>query len=142
MSVCTPLTTIIFELSKLYINKEEFEIIKIHPVLGYEVFQNSKKQILKIASIVAHEHHEKWDGTGYPRGLKSTEINIYARITTIADVFDALTQKRIYKEPWSTQKVLDFFDENSGTHFDPELVKLLHDNIEEIEKFREDYQKE
>lgn len=124
------------------LTKEEFEIMKTHPYLGYEVFQNSKKQILKIASIVAHEHHEKWDGTGYPRGLKSTEINIYARITTIADVFDALTQRRIYKEPWSTQKVLGFFDENSGIHFDPELVKLLHDNIEEIEKFREDYPKE
>jgi len=121
---------------------EEFEIMKTHPFLGYEVFRNSKKQILKIASIVAYEHHEKWDGTGYPRGLKSNEINIYARITTIADVFDALTQKRIYKEPWSTPKVLDFFSENSGSHFDPELVKLLHDNISEIEKFREDYQKE
>lgn len=124
------------------LTEDEFKIIKTHPYLGYEVFQNSKKQILKIASVVAYEHHEKWDGTGYPRGLKSTEINIYARITTVADVFDALTQKRVYKEPWSTKKVLDFFDENSGTHFDPELVKLLHDNIDEIEKFREDYEKE
>ena len=121
---------------------EEFRIMKTHPSLGYEVFKNSKKQILKVSSIVAHEHHEKWDGTGYPRGLKAEEINIYARITTIADVFDALTQKRIYKEPWSTQKVLSFFEENSGTHFDPTLVKLLHENISEIEKFREDYQKE
>jgi len=121
------------------LTKEEFDIMKTHPSLGYEVFKDSQKQILKVASIVAQQHHEKWDGTGYPQGLKSTEIDINARITTIADVFDALTQKRIYKEPWSTQKVLDFFDENSGTHFDPELVSLLHANIKEIEKFREDY---
>ena len=124
------------------LTEEEFEIMQTHPSLGYEVFQNSKKQILKVASIVAHEHHEKWDGSGYPRGLKEEEINIYARITTIADVFDALTQKRIYKEPWSTEKVLSFFEENSGTHFDPQLVRLLHENISEIEKFREDYKKE
>jgi len=124
------------------LTEEEFIIMKTHPVLGYEVFKNSQKKILKIASLVAQQHHEKWDGSGYPQGLKFTEINIYARITAVADVFDALTQKRIYKEPWSTQKVLGFFDENSGTHFDPELVKLLHENIEEIGKFREDYQKE
>ena len=113
---------------------QEWEIMKSHAELGYKMLENSNKNILRVAAIVAHEHHEKWDGTGYPRGLKSNEINIYARITTVADVFDALTQKRIYKEPWSTPKVLDFFSENSGSHFDPELVQLLHDNIKEIER--------
>ena len=121
------------------LDEDEFKIMQTHPSLGREVFKNSEKKILKIASIVAYQHHEKWDGTGYPQGLKGENIDIYARITTVADVFDALTQKRVYKDPWSNEKVLKFFDENSGIHFDPKLVDLLHKNIEDISKFREDY---
>jgi response regulator RpfG family c-di-GMP phosphodiesterase len=119
------------------LEQNEYAIMKTHVDLGYEIFKGSNKEILKIASIVAHEHHEKWDGTGYPQGLKEEEISIYGRITAIADVFDSLTQKRVYKEPWSIQKVLDFFVENKGTHFDPKLVELFISNIDEIEKFKD-----
>jgi len=77
------------------LEENEYAIMKTHVNLGYEIFKGSNKEILKIASIVAHEHHEKWDGTGYPQGLKAKEINIYGRITAIADVFDSLTQKKI-----------------------------------------------
>ena len=108
--------------------------MQTHPELGYKIFKSSKKEILKIASIVAYEHHEKWDGTGYPQGLKGEEISIYGRITAIADVFDSLTQKRVYKEPWSIDRVLSFFNENKGTHFDPKLVELFIENIEKLSK--------
>jgi len=112
------------------LTKDEFEVMKTHASLGHEMLHMSKRAILNAASIVAYQHHEKWDGTGYPRGLKGEEIHIYGRITAIADVFDALGSDRVYKKAWPLQKILNLFEEERGKQFDPELVDLFLDNLE------------
>jgi len=109
---------------------EEFEIMKTHSVLGYEMLKYSNKSILKAASTLAYEHHERWDGKGYPRGIKGEEIHIYGRITAIADVFDALGSDRVYKKAWPLEKILNLFKEERGKQFDPNLVDIFLDNLE------------
>ncbi|NPA59217.1 MAG: HD domain-containing protein, partial [Epsilonproteobacteria bacterium] len=109
---------------------EEFEIMKSHAEIGYSMLKHSSKSILKAAAIVAYEHHEKYNGRGYPQGLKGEEIHIYGRITAIADVFDALGSDRVYKKAWPLQKILKLFEEERGEHFDPVLTDLFLDNLE------------
>ncbi len=111
------------------LSEEEFEVMKTHAVLGYDMLKSSHKPILQAAAIVAHEHHECFDGSGYPRGLKGEDIHIYGRITAVADVFDALSSKRVYKKAWPLAEVMVYFDQESGHCFDPVLVKLLVDNL-------------
>ncbi len=115
---------------------EEFKIMKTHSTLGYNLLKDSDKPILKAAAIVAREHHEKWDGTGYPKKLKGEDIHIYGRITAIADVFDALGSKRVYKDAWSDEKIFDFFKEQKGKHFDPKLIDIFFNNFEEFDEVR------
>jgi response regulator RpfG family c-di-GMP phosphodiesterase len=119
------------------LTKEEFEIMKSHAVIGYEMLKHSEKSILKASSIVAYEHHEKWNGTGYPRGLQGEEIHIYGRITAIADVFDALGSDRVYKKAWHIEKILKLFEEEKGEHFDPKLIDIFMDNLEHFLGIRE-----
>ncbi len=107
------------------LNDEEWEIMKGHAQLGYEMLKHSNRKILKAAAIVAKEHHEKWDGSGYPNGLKGEEIHIYGRITAVADVFDALGSDRCYKKAWPLEEILELFKKERGKHFDPKLVDLL-----------------
>lgn len=114
------------------LNAEEWEIMKTHAELGYEMLKNSNRQILKSAAIVAGEHHEKYDGTGYPNGKSGEDIHVYGRITAIADVFDALASDRVYKKAWELEKVLDLFKEERGKHFDPKMVDILFDNLDEF----------
>ena len=109
---------------------EEFEIMKSHSEIGYKMLKHSDRPMLKAASILAYEHHEKWNGQGYPQGLKGEEIHIYSRITAVADVFDALGSERVYKKAWPIKKIVAFFEEEKGKHFDPFLVDLLLDNLE------------
>jgi len=116
------------------LTKEEFEIMKNHSNIGYNILKSGKREILHTASIIAHEHHEKWDGTGYPQGLKGEDIHIYGRITAIADVFDALTYERVYKDAWPVQKAFDFIKDGRGKHFDPKLVDIFFENIDNIKK--------
>ena len=111
---------------------EEFEIMKEHSSLGYEMLKHSKRPLLKTAAIVAQQHHEKWDGTGYPNGLKKEEIHIYGRITALADVFDALGSNRVYKKAWSDEKIFALFKEERAKHFDPQLVDIFFDNLDEF----------
>jgi response regulator RpfG family c-di-GMP phosphodiesterase len=118
------------------LTKEEFELIKSHTTLGYNILHNSKRDILRTAAIVAYEHHEKYDGTGYPRGLKKDEIHIFGRITAVADVFDALGHDRVYKQAWKLDDILSFFKQERGKHFDPILVDLLFDNLDEFLKIK------
>ena len=113
-------------------NDEERQIMNTHSQLGYDMLKHSNRDLLKLASIVAYEHHEKWDGTGYPNRLKGEEINIYGRITALADVFDALGSDRIYKKAWNDEKIFKFFKEESGKQFDPKLVDLFFENISEF----------
>lgn len=121
------------------LTSEEFEIMKTHSALGYNMLKNSNRRVLKAASIIAHQHHEKYDGTGYPQGLKGEDIHIYGRISCIADVFDALGSKRVYKDPWPLEKILDYFKEESGHLFDPKLIKIFFENIEEIISIRDKF---
>ena len=112
--------------------QEEREIMNTHAQLGYDMLKHSNRDLLKLASIVAYEHHEKWDGTGYPNQLKGEEINIYGRITALADVFDALGSDRVYKKAWNDEKIFKFFKEERAKQFDPKLVDLFFENISEF----------
>lgn len=121
------------------LTEEEFQVMKTHAQIGYDMLKHSKRPILQAAAIVAHQHHEKYNGTGYPNGLKGDEIHIYGSITAIADVFDALGSDRVYKKAWPLDKILNFFKEEKGEHFHPQLTQLLLDNIEAFLKIRERY---
>lgn len=121
---------------------DEFEIMKQHAFLGHEILSASARGMLKAAATVAFEHHEKWDGSGYPKGLKGEEIHIYGRITAVADVFDALGSDRCYKKSWPLEKILELFKEESGRHFDPRLVDLLMENLDKILEIRDKFRDE
>lgn len=101
---------------------EERTEMQSHTTLGFEMLKHSDRELLKTAALVAVQHHEKWDGTGYPNGLKGEEIHIFGRLTAIADVFDALICKRIYKEPWPVEKITAMFIEERGKDFDPDVI--------------------
>ena len=118
---------------------EEWEIMKTHTQAGYEMLKDSKLDVLQMGALVAVQHQEKFDGTGYPKGLKGEEIHIYSRITTVADVFDALGSERSYKQAWATVDIIQYFAEGRGTHFDPQLVDLLLVNLEEFLAIRRDF---
>ncbi len=111
---------------------QEFEIMKEHTSLGYEMLKHSKRPLLQAAAIVAKEHHEKWDGTGYPEAKKAKEIHIYARITAISDVFDALGSDRVYKKAWDDERIFQLFRDEKGKHFDPKLVDIFFENLDKI----------
>lgn len=111
---------------------EEFEIMKTHAAIGYEMLKDSDKEIIKVASIIAYTHHEKYDGSGYPNGTKGENIPLYGRITAVADVFDALSTARVYKPAWEIDRVLQLFREERGKHFDPRIVDVLFENLNEV----------
>jgi len=119
--------------------QDEFEIMKKHTSYGWDIFNKSEHELLKAAAIIAHQHHEKYDGSGYPRGLKADEIHIFGRITAIADVFDALSQNRVYKNAWSTQETFEYIEKQSGKSFDPQLVRLFLNNKEAILKIKDEH---
>ncbi|SFL26651.1 GAF domain-containing protein [Paenibacillus sp. 1_12] len=121
------------------LTNEEFDIMKTHTQIGYGLLKNSTRRILKTAAIVAHQHHEKWNGRGYPLGLQGEEIHIYGRITAIADVFDALGSERVYKQAWELDRILNLFKEERGEHFDPVVVDAFIAQLPEILKVRESY---
>ena len=121
------------------LTKDEFEIMKTHAELGYNMLCYSDKPILKAAAIVAGEHHEKWDGSGYPNAKSAEEIHIYGRITAVADVFDALGSERIYKKAWELDKIIQLFKEERGKHFDPKIVDLFLQNIDSFVKIRDKF---
>lgn len=124
------------------LNLDEWKIMQTHAELGYNMLKHSHKPILQAAAIVANEHHEKWDGSGYPRALQGEDIHIYGRITAIADVFDALGSKRVYKEAWALEDILELFEKEKGKHFDPKLVDLFVNNLEKFLKIRDRFQDE
>ena len=111
---------------------QEFEMMKNHARIGWEILHKSDRPIMKSAAITALQHHERWDGTGYPQGLAGENIHIYGRIAAIADVFDALSHSRCYKEPWPKEKIIEIFKKDAGTHFDPKLVDLFLGNLDEF----------
>ena len=111
------------------LTEEEIHIMQRHTTIGYSILSESKRPLLRAAAIVAHQHHEKWDGTGYPQGLKGEEIHILGRVTAISDVFDALDTKRSYKEKWPLNDIFAFIKTERGRHFDPKLVDIFVDNF-------------
>ena len=117
-------------------DENERFIMNTHAELGYKMIKDSNRPLLKAASIVAYEHHEKWNGTGYPRKLKGEEIHIYGRVTALADVFDALGSDRVYKKAWSDERIFKLIHEERGEHFDPKLVDLFFEHIDEIKEVR------
>ena len=118
----------------------EFDIMKQHAALGAKMLEGADEYpVLKAGRIIALEHHEKWDGSGYPHGKSGKDIHLYARIITIADVFDALSSKRCYKEPMPLEKVLEIMKKDAGTHFDPELTELFLYNLDKFLEIKEQY---
>lgn len=120
----------------------EWEIVKSHTTIGYNILKNSNRDLLKSAAIIAHQHHERYDGKGYPQGLKGEEIHIFGRIVAVADVFDALGSPRVYKKPWVLNDILTYFKEERGKHFDPKLVDILFENINEFLEIKEKFSDE
>lgn len=118
---------------------KEFNIMKMHAEIGYNMLSNFRNNfpILEKAAIIAYTHHEKWDGSGYPRGLKGEEIPIEGRITAIVDVFDALVSKRVYKPAMPYEKALEIISSSAGTHFDPYLVELFLKHKDEFIQIKE-----
>lgn len=119
------------------LSSEEWQIMKLHTVFGAEILKGSKVKYLKAAEKIALYHHEKWDGSGYPEGLKGTKIPLFARITAIADVFDALTTDRPYRKALSLDEAFEIIAKGRGTHFDPEIVDVFFDIQEELLSIRE-----
>ncbi len=107
------------------LDADEFEVMKQHAMLGYELLKGSSSRVLQAGAEIARGHHEKFDGTGYPHGIKGEDIPIFSRIVAVADVFDALTSERPYKKAWSLEAAVDFLVAGSGTHFDPECVQAF-----------------
>ncbi len=120
-------------------DEAERKIMNTHANLGYEMLKYSTRPLLQAAAIVAHEHHEKWDGSGYPKGLKGENIHIFGRITALADVFDALGSDRCYKKAWEDEKIFKLFKDESGKHFDPKLIELFFDNLDQFLKIRDTF---
>ncbi len=117
--------------------EDEFDQMKKHTSNAYQLLKGSSRKLIKAAAIIAHEHHEKWNGKGYPQQLKGTEIHLYGRIVALADVFDALTHARCYKETWDMKKVIDYIQEHRGTQFDPQLIDIFMEHIDEFKAIAE-----
>lgn len=121
------------------LTEDEMQIMKTHAAIGYDVLKSSKRNILQMSAIIANQHHEKYDGTGYPEGLKGKDIHLYARIVAIADVFDALGSKRVYKNSWNIEDIFTFIEKEKGKHFDPQLIDLFLQKKEEVIAINEKY---
>jgi len=119
------------------LDPEEWVIMKSHAELGHRMLAGSNRKILKAASIIALEHHEKWDGSGYPHGKKGEDIHIYGRLTALADVFDALGSDRCYKKAWPLDRIVSLMEEERGRHFDPQGVDLFMANLDEVVAVRD-----
>lgn len=124
------------------LTEEEFAIMKKHPEIGAEILGEPDSDLIRLAISVSLTHHEKWDGSGYPKGLSGEDIPIEGRIVALADVFDALTSVRPYKEAWSIERTMEFIKAQSGKHFDPKLVELFEQNLDAILSIKARWQDE
>jgi putative two-component system response regulator len=122
------------------LDPEEMAVMKRHAVIGYEVLRGSSSPLLQAAAEIAHTHHEKFDGSGYPRGLAGEQIPLFGRIVAVADVFDALTSARPYKAAWSLERALQLLVEGRGNHFDPACVDAFMAAWDEVLEIRQRFQ--
>ena len=116
------------------LDPEEWEIMKSHSTIGAEIIGSDQSELMRLSRVIAEAHHEKWDGSGYPHGLRGEDIPLAARIVAIADVFDALTSERPYKKAWSVEEAVAFIKKESASHFDPKLVAVFEDVLPEMLK--------
>lgn len=119
------------------LDPDERKTMERHVEIGAEILKGHDSELMQMARCVALTHHEKWDGSGYPRGLKGEDIPLEGRIAAICDVFDALTSARPYKQGWTTEEALSFIKEQAGKHFDPWLVEIFEGIAPEVAKLRE-----
>ncbi|MDX1295689.1 MAG: HD domain-containing protein [Sulfurimonadaceae bacterium] len=113
-------------------DEAERNVMETHAQLGYDMLKYSERPLLKCAATVAYEHHEKWNGSGYPNGTRGEDIHIYGRITALADVFDALGSDRCYKQAWDDERIFKLFKEERGEHFDPKLIDIFFEHLDEF----------
>ena len=121
------------------LDQKEFEIIQKHVNIGTELLSGSKLKLIQMAKTIAETHHERWDGSGYPKGLKGKEIPLVGRICSLCDVFDSLLSERHYKIAWTVENTMETIERLSGKSFDPNLVKLFKELLPEILAIREQY---
>ncbi len=121
------------------LDDDEWVTMKKHTTFGYEILKEAESTLIEVAAVVALEHHEKWSGKGYPKGKKGEDISIHGRMVALADVFDALTSHRSYKEPWPRDRVLGLLREERGMHFDPQLDDIFLDKIDTMYGIKEAY---
>ncbi|WP_305045354.1 DUF3369 domain-containing protein [Geoalkalibacter sp.] len=119
------------------LTEEEHDLIKYHTTLGHAILKNSKRELMQTAAVVALQHHERWDGLGYPQGLAGEAIHLYGRITALADVFDALINKRVYRDSLPLPQVISILEQGRGTQFDPALTEIFLCSIDEFVKLNE-----
>lgn len=121
------------------LNDREWDIMKSHSRIGYEILSDTETPMMKMAAQIALTHHERWDGNGYPSGLKGEDIPLESRIVSLCDVYDALRSERPYKKAWSMEKTCELIREESGQHFDPALADIFIEHVEQIEAIRKQY---
>ncbi len=124
------------------LDEDEFKIMKTHAQIGYEILKDSKSEYLQAGAVIALTHHEKWNGSGYPNALTSENIHVFGRIVSIADVFDALTSFRPYKKAWSFEEALKYLNDKSGKDFDPKMVEIFKNKIDEVKEIYNSYLEE
>ncbi len=117
----------------------EWSVMQSHAALGHDILDGSNRNVIQAGAIIARDHHENWDGSGYPSGLAGEEIHIFGRIVALADVYDALRHDRCYKRAWSKEETLEFVRGEDGKKFDPKLVQILNNNIDEVEDILQRY---
>ena len=117
--------------------EEEFEEMQRHTIYGGDILGGSSIPLLQLSVVIALTHHEKWNGKGYPKGIAGEEIPLVGRITAVADVFDALTSKRCYKEAMPIEKACSILKKDAGTHFDPQVVDAFFRILPQILEIRE-----
>ncbi len=121
------------------LDKDEWESMKTHSTIGGEILGTHTDALLSVASVIALEHHERWNGNGYPNGKKQEEIHLFSRIVALADVFDALTSVRPYKEAWSVEDAVKLVKEERGQHFDPKVVDAFIAGFDQIMEIKNDH---
>jgi len=124
------------------LSPSEWEIMRTHPAIGHAILSKSQAPVFLLAAEVSLRHHEKWDGSGYPDGLAGTDIPESARIVALADVFDALSMRRSYKNAWTIERISAHIDANSGTHFEPKLVELFHEILPRLLQIKSQWDEE
>ncbi len=113
------------------LTEEEYNIMKTHATKGYEILSGTKSKYLEAGAIIALSHHEKYDGSGYPNGLKGDSIHLYGRIVAVADVFDALISERVYKNSWTLEHAVEYLKSQAGIHFDPVIIEKFLEKIDD-----------